>query len=136
MTHRPSSKARIPPLLARLVDAARLHPRDETDPLSGRRVADALHDLGVLALWAVPVHGVFVPNNNQVVMSIERVARAHLEIDRARRELGKALVQLREASDRDHVESACSQFQAASDEAYFYAGLAFGVTIASFSSAP
>lgn len=124
----------IPPLLARLIAAAKHRSSEHSSNRGTNSVAAALDELGGLAVWAVPVHGVFVPNNNDVGMAIERVARAHLAFDVARKEFRTALAKVGDTTARDDIESAHTHVQSISDEAYFYAGLAFGVAIASLSS--
>jgi hypothetical protein len=83
-----------------------------------------------LALWVVPAHGVFAPNLEHVSMVIERVAKRHLDFDAARRELREALRVVERFEHREPIESAMNYVEATSEEAYFYAGVAFGVTVA------
>jgi hypothetical protein len=123
-----------PALLARLITAAQHGSRERASHLGSGAVADALRDLGGLAQWAVPVHGVFVPNHSDVSTAIESVARAHLQFDIARREFRKALAKVPDTTERDDIASAHTHVRSVSDEAYFYAGLVFGVTISSLSS--
>lgn len=94
----------------------------------------ALRELGDLATWMLPVHGLFVANNNEVCMAIDRVARQHLNLEEARGELKEALSVVGEFAQRDPIESAVNRVRSASEEAYFYAGLAFGLTFAEFQS--
>lgn len=126
----------IPPLLARLVAAAGHGSGEQVSTLGTGSVAAALLDLGELAAWAVPVNGVFVPNHNDVSTEIERVARAHLQFDVARREFAKALARVKDATARDDIESAHIHLRSVSDEAHFYAGVAFGVSISQLSLPP
>lgn len=80
----------LPPLLVRLIEAAKYAGEDaEGGDLSG--APDALREFGELALWAVPIHGVFVPNNRDISLIVERVAKAHLGLEEARRECRKTL---------------------------------------------
>jgi hypothetical protein len=67
-------------------------------------------------------------------MAVDRVARQYLDLEEARRELKEALSVVVEFAQRDPIESALNQVRSASEEAYFYAGLAFGVTFAEFQS--
>lgn len=79
----------------------------------------------------------FVPNHSDVSTAIERVARAHLQFDMARRvRFREALARVPDATGRDDIESAQTHIRSVSDEAWFYAGLAFGVTISNLSSKP
>ena len=56
---------RLSPLLVRLIDAAE-HAREDAEGRDIRGAAQALREFGQLALWALPIHGVFVPNNNDI----------------------------------------------------------------------
>jgi hypothetical protein len=123
---------RLSPLLVRLIDAAG-HAREDAEGRDIRGAAQALREFGELALWALPIHGVFVPNNNDISVIVERVAKRHLDWEEARREVREALHAVESFGQRDPIESAESHLRAVSDEAYFYAGLAFGVTLADFS---
>ena len=120
---------RLSPLLVRLIDAAE-HAREDAAGRDIRGAAQALREFGQLALWALPIHGVFVPNNNDVSMIIERVAKQHMDWEEARGEVREALRAVESFAERDSIESAQNHLRAASDEVYFYAGLAFGVTLA------
>jgi hypothetical protein len=110
------------------VEAVELHGVDaEKRNLKG--VAPALRELGDLALWALPICGVFVPNDEEVSLVVERVAMRHLGLQEARTEFRKALAAVEPFDRRDAIESAHNQIRSATEEAYFYAGLAFGVTL-------
>jgi hypothetical protein len=86
-----------------------------------------------LALWALPVHGVFVASEEYVSPVIDQVAKDHLGLVDARRELHEALAVIEEFRKRDAIETAVNHVRSVSDEAYFYAGLAFGLTLVEFS---
>jgi hypothetical protein len=118
----------LPRRLVRLIQAARTAKSDAErhDP---EAVALALEAFGSLASWAIPVHGLFVPSNNDVCAAVERVAQAHLGLEHARRELRKSLRVIEAFEQRDPIESAYTQVRTVYDEAYFYAGLAFGITL-------
>ena len=122
--------AEILPALIRVIHAAR---RAGEDPRRRelREVADALREYGALAAWVLHVDGRFVPNAEQVSGLIEQVARRHFGLAAARRELRAALKVVEQFEQREPIESATNQVHAASDAAYFYAGVAFGVTLAS-----
>lgn len=68
-------------------------------------------------------------------MAIDRVARQYLDLDEAGGELKEALSVVVEFAQRDPIESALNDVRSASEAAYFYAGLAFGLTFAEFQSA-
>jgi hypothetical protein len=57
-----------------------------------------------------------------------------MHLGEARREFKEALGVVVEFTQRDPIESALNHVRSASEEAYFYAGLAFGVTFAEFRS--
>ncbi len=113
-------------LLARLARAAEA----SRDP----GVGEALREFGALALVAIPTCGVFVPNDNDIATAIEQVAKKHLGMEGARRSFREAAKMVEQLEHRDQIESAHTRVQGVSDEAYFYAGLAFGVTLSDFSS--
>jgi hypothetical protein len=96
--------------------------------------AEALLDLTALAIRTIPSRGIFDPaarGDHEVFSAIENVARAHLELT-ATRAVWRAAVDAAnlELERRDDIERAALQVQAVSDTAYFYAGLAFGLTAA------
>jgi len=94
--------------------------------------ARALRELTTLALRKIPARGLFDPavrGEEDLFAAIEAVARAHLELADARAAWRRAV----KAADlnldrRDALERAALQVQSASDTAYFYTGLAFGLT--------
>jgi hypothetical protein len=61
---------------------------------------------------------------------------AHLGLEEARREFRKALQAVESFNERDAIESAHNQVRSVDDKAYFYAGLAFGITLASLAGSP
>ena len=124
---------RLSPLLVRLIDAAE-HAKEDAEGRDIRGAAQTLREFGQLALWALPIHGVFVPSNNNVAMIVERVAKQHLDWEEARSAWREALKAIESFAKRDPIESAQNHLRAVSDEAYFYAGLAFGATLADLAS--
>jgi hypothetical protein len=115
-------------MLARLIRAVEQHGHDaEGRDIKG--TARALRELGDLALWALPICGVFVPNDDQISIIVDRVAAQHLGLGEARTEFRKAMANVEAFDRRDAIESAHNQIRSVSEEAYFYAGLAFGITI-------
>lgn len=119
----------LSPVLVRVIQAAKASGED-AEGRDIRGAADALQEFGALALWALPIHGLFVPNNNNVCVIVDRVAKKHLGREEARRAFQEALKVVELFEHRDPIESAHNHVQSVSDEAYFYAGLAFGVTLA------
>jgi hypothetical protein len=74
-----------------------------------------------------------VPNNPNVCAEIQRVSEVHLGLDQARREFKNALKIVETFEQRDPIESAHNHLRSVEDEAYFYAGLAFGIVLANAS---
>jgi hypothetical protein len=115
--------ADFPAPLRRLVQAA-----DVECPVGH---AEALAELTSLALYKVPARGIFEPGTREepeLYSAIESVGRAHLELGDARARFRKALkVADLPLEKRDDIETAALEVQSASDTAYFYAGLAFGL---------
>jgi hypothetical protein len=112
-------------VLRRLIDAADLEcPRGH---------ADALRALTALALRKVPARGVFDPGSrdeSDMLVAIESVARAHLDLRGARKAWRRALADADlDLERRDALERGALQVQIVSDTAYFYAGLAFGLVL-------
>lgn len=129
MPRRRTTKAEpLSPVLARLIEAAEQQGEDaEGRELEGP--AQALRELGALAWSVLPIQGVFVTNDNDVAIVIDRVAKQHLGLDEARAELRDALKIVDAFAQRDPIECAHGHVRAIAEEAYFYAGLAFGVTL-------
>ena len=130
MSRRRSTKAeRLSPVLARLIEAAERHGEDaEGRDIEG--AARALREFGSVALWVLPIHGVFVPNDNDVSVIIERVATQQLGLEEARAEFRRALEIIEPFDQRDPIELAHGRVRSVAEEAYFYAGLAFGLVLA------
>lgn len=125
---RPTKSERLSPVLARLIEAVAEHGVDaEGNDIKG--AARALREFGSAATWIVPIHGVFVPNDARVADLVERVAREHLGLDEARTEFRKALASIGGLELRDPIETAHNHICTVAEEAYFYAGVAFGVTL-------
>lgn len=130
--HRSNQSQELPQALMRLIHAAKKSGTDSGgSDITG--VAAALQDLGGLALWALPIHGVFVPNNNDVDVIITRIASEHLGLKEARREFSDSLNSVELFERRDPIETAHNHVHTVSEAAYYYAGLAFGVTLTDFS---
>ena len=116
---------RLQPALVRLIEAAeQLHEDADSQGITG-----ALREFGEMALWVVPVHGIFIPSDEAVSFVIDRIAVRHLGLDKARAEFRKALAAIEPFDRRDAVESAHGQVRGAGEDAYFYAGLAVGITM-------
>lgn len=96
--------------------------------------AEALRELAALATTKVPSRGIFDPTTRgeqDLFAAIDGVAVRHLGMRRAkaawRRVVRNAAI---EPGTRERIEQAAQQVQGVSDTAYFYAGLAFGLTSA------
>ena len=130
--HRSSKTQALPRALVRLIHAGQ-QSRTDSEGADVTGAADALRELGELALWALPIHGVFVHNNNEVAVRITKVANARLGLKEARREFTDALNAIELFENRDRIESANNHIHTVSDAAYYYAGLAFALTLADLS---
>ena len=126
MPRRPSSST-TPDLPAHLRHVLRAAARE-----CPKGHARALRDLTSLAVRKVPARGIFDPSargDDEVFTAIEVIANRHLGRTRARASWKAAVrgAQL-EFATRDRLERAALSVQSVSDTAYFYAGLAFGLT--------
>jgi hypothetical protein len=117
---------RLPPALVRLIEAAEYLAEDAADT---QNITEALREFGEMALWVVPIHGVFVSSDQMVSVAIEGTAVRHLGLDKARTEFRKALAAVEPFDRRDAVESAHTHVRTIGEDAYFYAGLAVGITM-------
>ena len=94
--------------------------------------AKALRDLTALAVQKVPARGIFDPaarSEEDLFRAIETVADRHLGRTPARAAWKAAVRRGRlDLRTRDRIERAALQLQGVSDTAYFYTGLAFGLT--------
>jgi hypothetical protein len=96
--------------------------------------AVALAAFGELALFSIPASGVFAPaDDGQLYQAIEDIARKHFEFGARREAIRAALSAVGDFNNRDAIATAYSDFATVSDRAYFYGGLAFGVTLATLS---
>jgi hypothetical protein len=122
----------LPPLLVWLINAAK-HAGKDAEGADIGGAPEALRGFGALASRTLAIYGVFVPNNPDICVEIERVSKAHLGLDLARREFRKALKVVEAFEQRNPIESAHTHLRSVEDEAYYYAGLAFGIVLASLS---
>ena len=94
--------------------------------------AGALRELTSLAVRKVPSRGIFDPTSRgeqDLFAAIDVIASRHLGRNRARASWRTAVRRARlDLATRDRIEGAAHQVQGVSDTAYFYAGLAFGLT--------
>lgn len=96
--------------------------------------APALRELTALAQIKVPGRGLFDPTTrgeHDLFAAIEAVADRHLGMRQAKATWKRVLRRAElEPDAREQIEEAAQQLQGVSDTAYFYAGLAFGLTSA------
>jgi hypothetical protein len=123
--------AGLPPPLVRLIHAIAEYAADEATVDDHTGEAEALADLGQLARVLVPVRGVLAPDDDKLYRALDTIATEHLRLGAAKDLVRKAVAaETREplaALDDAHVA-----VRAVSDVAYYYAGLAFGITLACF----
>jgi hypothetical protein len=127
--HRSTKTKNLPRALVRLIRATQAIPPDSDIKVN----PEALREFGALALTAIPTFGVFVPNHEDTTVVIERIAKKYLGFGEARQEFRNALKGIEPFEKRDALETAYIGVIDLSDQAHFYAGLAFGVTFADFS---
>ena len=123
---RKEQPVRLPPLLVCLIHAAK-HAPDEPASRPGHDAA--LTDLARWALVRVPSEGVLAPDDSHAFMTIQRIARRHLQLGKARKALKHALSTIEPFETRDAIESATNHVQSVSDTVHYYAGLVCGITL-------
>ena len=125
-SRRTEQPVRLPPLLVCLIHAAKQAPYEP----AGRIGHDAaLTDLALWALVRVPSEGALAPDGSHALTTIQNIATRHLQFDEARKALKEALAVIEPFQTRDAIESAYNHMQSVSDRAYYYAGLACGITL-------
>jgi hypothetical protein len=121
--------AGLPPLLVQIVKAAL--DSERFDPGNDRTGhADALVEFGHLAGTAVPARGALAPIDNELYTAFDEVAAAHLGLAEDTATLDAALKGLEALPMREPISAAANALRTTSDVAYFYGGLAFGITLA------
>jgi len=98
--------------------------------------AESLREFGRLAQRVLPVYGVFGHAEDRLDVLLDRVATEHLGLARARRDFRDALRLVEDFERRNPIEMAHGHVQAISDDARFYAGIAFGVCLSEYSRYP
>jgi hypothetical protein len=122
--------AGLPPLLVQIIKAAL--DAERFDPGNDRGGhADALVAFGQLAATAVPARGVLAPVDDVLYTAFESIAVAHLSFREAKSELSAALQAVAKFEERDPIATAVTDVKTIAEAAYFYGGLAFGITFAS-----
>lgn len=118
----------LAPLLRLLIEALK---GQETKDRPGE--AAALRAFGELALIQVPSRGALAPNDDELYDAIDRIAQKHLGLRNASKEFHRATGAIEPFTTRDEIESAANHLRTISDLAYFYSGLAFGITLTELS---
>lgn len=127
----PRSRLRPPrvaesPNLARVIAAA--NHQATLDPVRFRGHARTLAELFQLAALMTPARGVLAPSE-EVCKDIDRIAQRHLRRDKAEREFLAALDSISRIEQRDAIDVAHVLMVDITERAYYYAGLASGITL-------
>jgi hypothetical protein len=130
---RKKKSRRLPPLLRRLIWAA-MQVKEDAGGADISHIPDALMEFGVMAQWGVPAHGVFVATQPDIEVIIGRAAKLRFGGGDAKREFDEAVRIVEDLHQRDEIETAMNGVRAADSDAYFYAGMAWGITLANMSS--
>lgn len=77
-----------------------------------------------------PAHGAFVATQEDIELIIDRAAKLRFGGGDAKREFDKAVRIVEDFHQRDEIETAMNSVRAADSDAYFYAGMAWGITLA------
>jgi hypothetical protein len=123
--------AGMPPLLAHVIELA-IYAEEHDDSIDRTGEADFLTEVSRLAVRNVGFRGLLAPDP-ELYKPIEDLAKAHLDFADAKKEFHAALERVKKFRRRDAIESAANRVQSVSDTAYYYAGLAFGLTLADLS---
>lgn len=114
----------LSPLLTLLIEVL------ERSRGGGSSDATALRALGELAVVEIPRNGVFAPKDEDTCRLVERIAAKHLGLKEPRRAFFRATAAVKPFARRDEIESAANHLRTVAEQAYFFTGLAFGVTLA------
>ena len=119
----------LPLLLARLVRMG--HPRAKgAESADVAAIVEILRRSSLLARRAVPVRGVVGISAQEIAAEIEQLATTHLGLEQARHAMRQALREVEPAARRSAIDAAQNRMLEAQATAHFYAGVAFGVTMA------
>ena len=121
----------LPPILLRVIDAARAAGNDSVDR---KGHAGALQEYAEWAIISVASRGVLAPSDDRSYQIIQAIATRHLGYQRASRAFSLALENLTDVAIASALESAENERRAISDSAYYYAGLACGLTLAALAT--
>ena len=95
-----------------------------------QREGHALRAFGELARVQVAARGLVAPTEDELYQAIDVIASRYLGLPAAARALRVKLAAVQPLAKRDAIASAANHVRAVSDQAYFGAGFAFGVTFA------
>lgn len=126
---RKKKSKRLPPLLTRLIWAAK-QVKEDAGGADISHVPEALKEFGAMAQWGVPAHGAFVATQEDIELIIDRAAKLRFGGGDAKREFDEAVRIVEDFHQRDMIETSMSGVRAADSDAYFYAGMAWGITLA------
>jgi hypothetical protein len=122
-----TQRAQVPAMLEAVIVAL-----EQQEFHNAMHAAKALRAFGEMAALEVPGRGVFAADRPELYQAIENIADAHLGFSRPRRAFSKATGMVSDADLRERIQASANEMQSISDQAYFYAGLAFGVTLSRF----
>jgi len=126
--HRADRTNDLPPLLVQLMNAAERAGEDH-DGADISMLPAVLQEFGEFAQWAIPVHGVFLANSDELSQVVDRVAKKHFALEEAKATLRELLDRtVPKYSERDPIDNAVARLVDAYDGATYYAGLAAGLT--------
>ena len=116
---------KLAPMLECLVDALEAQDTDHR-----RAAARALRAFGHLAALEIPSRGVLASQNPEMYSLIDEIADQHLGYKKPRKAFSDATMEIVDPELRERIQSSANEMETVSDQAYFYAGLAFGITFA------
>ena len=120
-------RSRIPAVLEGVIESL-----EQQQFHNATGAARALRAFGELAALEIPGRGAFVADNPDLYKAVEDIADLHLGFEKPRREFSKSTAAVKDAALRERIQVTASEMQSISDQAYFYAGLAFGITVSRF----
>lgn len=121
---RARSKKDLAPCIRHVIAAARSRLAGSYRPDD----AAALQELARLAAVSVPSHGVLAPVDGALIAAIETIAERRLGQHRATRRFRRALRHIKTFGLRDAIDVAHGDVLRRTAAAYYYAGLASGIT--------
>jgi hypothetical protein len=120
-------QVRIPAILEAVIETL-----EQQDFHNAKGAAGALRAFAEMAALEVPARGAFAADRPELYQRIERIATAHLGFGEVHRRFSEATESIPDAELRELIQVSANEMQTLSDQAYFYAGLAFGITLSRF----